>query len=70
MKLKFEKFEWVLFLENCDFTDDELEIIEAARRGFTDIYMSHKLSMSTASISRRKNKIYDKISKFITRYKL
>ena len=70
MKLKFEKFEWLLFLENCDFTEDELEIIEGIRKGFTDVYMSQKLSMSTASISRRKEKIYNKIIRFVSRYNL
>lgn len=45
------------------FTDDELQIFEMWLREKSIIEMSLKLNLSTATISRRKKSIKDKISR-------
>lgn len=62
--MKYHKDEWETFLVNCDFTDNELEIIPLLRRGWSGVRISLELSISTATLSRRKDSIEEKISHY------
>lgn len=65
--MKFFIDEWELFLENCGFTDDELELIPFLRRGWAGIDIAEELSVSLSTVSRRKKSIMTKIARYISR---
>ena len=65
--MKFFNDEWELFLQNCGFTDDELEVIPFLRRGWALIDVSEELSISLSTTARRKKRIMEKIARYISK---
>lgn len=65
--MKFYNDEWELFLQNCGFTDNELEIIPYIRRGWAQIDIAEELSISLSTFSRRNKSIMDKIARYISK---
>lgn len=65
--MKFFVDEWELFLENCGFTDNEVELIPFLRRGWVSIDIAEELSISTSTVARRKKAIMEKIARYISR---
>lgn len=67
--LDFNKFEYEYFLENCNFTDRQKEILSLRRRGFSIIeismYEGKHLPVSTKTVDREIKKIKTKILKLI-----
>ena len=68
LNLDFKKWQWNLILENCEFTDEELELIPYFRRGLYQEDIAATLNMSRSTVARRKKKICDKIIDFISEY--
>ena len=69
MKLDFYKDEWNAILNNCDFTDIEIKIIELIRRGWCLIDISEELYLSLSTVKRRKKNIENKIIHYIVLHK-
>ena len=65
--MKFFVDEWELFLGNCGFTDNELELIPFLRRGWASIDIAEELSISMSTVARRKKAIMEKIARYISR---
>ena len=65
MKNTFLKSEWEEFIENCDFTDDELEILPFIRRGWAQVDIAAELCISHSTLKRRLKNINNKITKYI-----
>ena len=65
MKNTFLKSEWEEFIENCDFTDDELEILPFIRRGWAQVDIAAELCISHSTLKRRLKNIKNKIAKYI-----
>ena len=65
MKFRFYKDEWDLFFQNCDFTDEETEIIKFLRKEWALVDIAAELCMSIATLVRKKKKIENKIIHFI-----
>lgn len=63
--LDFNKKEYEYFIENCNFTDRQLEIFDLRRKGKTIIEISLKLNMSEATVNRELKKIKHKILKVL-----
>lgn len=63
--LDFNKKEYEYFIENCNFTDRQLEIFYLRRKGKTIIEISLKLNMSEATVNRELKKIKHKILKVL-----
>lgn len=66
MKLDFTKSEWEDFTQNCEFTDDELEVIPLIRRGWAMVDIAYELCISESTLKRRKRKIEYKIIRRIS----
>lgn len=66
MKMRFFKDEWDSIIENCGFTDDELEIVQLVRRGWAQIDISEELCISLSTFSRRFKHIKQKIFRYIS----
>ena len=64
-RFDFSHAEYEHFKSVCDFSDDELVILEMRRRGKSIIEMKFRLSMSERSIHRCLNSIIRKISREI-----
>ena len=67
MKFAFFNDEWELFVKNCGFSDDELEIIPYIRRGWAQADISAEICVSISTVARRTKKISEKIVRFISR---
>lgn len=67
MKLQFLKDEWEEFIEHCDFTDDEMEIVPFLRRGWYSVDIAAELDISTSTFKRRKKCIEAKLIRYIER---
>lgn len=65
MKLQFFKDEWDDFVENCGFTDDELEIVTYLRRGWSGVDIAEELHISHATLKRRRTRIAQKITRYL-----
>jgi DNA-binding NarL/FixJ family response regulator len=63
--LDFNKSEYEYFLENCNFTDRQLEIFNLRRKGLTYIQMSFELHLSESTLKREVKRIKNKILKII-----
>ena len=63
--MKFYNDEWEEFINNCGFTDDELEIVRLLRRGWYGEDIAAELGYSRRTIERKKNSIKAKISLYI-----
>lgn len=64
-QLDFYKEEWEEFIQNIDFTVEELKIIELTRKGYFLIDIAEELYVSLSTIKRRNNKIIGKIIRYI-----
>lgn len=69
MKLDFYKDEWDGIINNCDFTDIEIKIIELLRRGWCLIDIAEELYISLSTVKRRKKSIENKIIHYIVLHK-
>ena len=67
MKFKFFNDEWEEFLENCGFSDDELEIIKLFRREWAQVDIAAELCISLSTLARRKKRITQKIFRYISK---
>lgn len=65
--LTFYANEWNEFIENIDFTDDELKIIELVRRGWCQEDIAAELYCSRRTIARRYTSITNKIVHYVLR---
>ncbi len=63
--LDFNKAEYEYFVENCNFTDRELEVFNLRRKGKTYIEISLALHISDSTVKRDLKKIKRKIIKII-----
>lgn len=66
MIMRFFKDEWDLFITNCGFTDDELEIIPYLQRGWACIDIAEELCISVSTLKRRRTRIGKKIIRYIS----
>lgn len=64
-RLDFNKSEYEYFIENCNFTDRQLEILNLRRRGKTIIEISFTTHLSERTINREIKRIKNKILKEI-----
>lgn len=67
MKLDFLESEWQELIENCAFTDDELEIIPYLKRGVYLYTIAQELNVSEKTVGRRKKHIETKMIKYLKR---
>jgi DNA-binding NarL/FixJ family response regulator len=67
LKFKFFNDEWEEFLEHCGFSDDELEIIQFLRREWALVDIAAELCISLSTLIRRKNRITQKIARYISK---
>ena len=67
MKFKFFNDEWEEFLEHCGFSDDELELIKFFRKEWAQADIAAELCISIPTLTRRKNRITEKISRYISK---
>ena len=67
MKLDFDKSEWQDFIDNCEFTDNELEVLPLIRRGWALVDIAYELCISESTLKRRKRKIEYKIVRHISK---
>ena len=67
MVMRFYNDEWELFITNCGFTDDELEIIPDLRRGWACIDIAEELNVSLSTLKRRRTRIGKKIIRYIAK---
>jgi DNA-binding NarL/FixJ family response regulator len=65
MVMRFYNDEWELFIANCGFTDDELEIVPFLRRGWACVDIAEELSISLSTLKRRRTRIGKKIIRYI-----
>lgn len=63
--MNFSKDEWDRLVENCGFTDDELEIIVFLRRGWYGMDIAEELSISHSTLKRRRMRIAKKIKRYL-----
>ena len=59
--LDFNKAEYDYFIENCGFTDRQIEILNLRRRGKTIVEISMVVNLSTRTIDRELKAIRKKI---------
>ena len=65
VRLDFTKQEVEDIKSKAYFTDEELKILEMWLKEYSIVQMAMEMSMGTATITRRKNKILKKIKKVI-----
>ena len=64
-KLDFNKSEYEYFIENCNFTDREKEILDLRRKGKSIIEITFITNLSEATVYRELKRIKRKIYKVI-----
>lgn len=64
-KLDFNKSEYEYFIENCNFTDRQIEILNMRRKGLSIVQISMELFISERTINREIKSIKNKILKEI-----
>lgn len=62
-KFDFSYAEYQRFIEQCPFTDDELQIFDMRRKGKSNIQISMALNISDRTVARRIKSITRKIDK-------
>lgn len=68
MKSRFERLskpELEFLIDNCNFSKDEIIILNMTSVGENEIQIADKLNLSLSSITKRKRKISEKIIKFV-----
>lgn len=64
-KLDFNKAEYDYFMENCNFTDRQKEILDLRRKGLSIVSISFRTYLSERTVNREIRKIKNKILKII-----
>lgn len=64
-KLDFNKAEYEYFIENCNFTDRQKEILDLRRKGTSIIEITFITNLSESTINREIKTIKRKIFKII-----
>lgn len=64
-KLDFNKFEYDYFIENCNFSDRQKEILNLRRKGKSITAISLELYLSERTVNREIKRIKHKIYKVI-----
>lgn len=65
MKMDFFKDEWDDFVENCGFTDVELEIVGYLRRGLFSVDIAEELNLSHSTVKGKRARIGKKIARYL-----
>lgn len=68
MRSKFERLskpELDFLLDNCNFSEEEQELLRFANIGYSEIQIAEKLSLSTSSVTKKKRQIVCKIKSFL-----
>lgn len=63
--LDFNKAEYEYFMDNCNFTDRQKQILDLRRKGLSIISISFRTDLSERTINREIRKIKNKILKII-----
>lgn len=63
--LDFNKAEYEYFIENCNFTERQKDILDLRRRGLSIVAISLRLYLSERTVNREIKKIKSKILKVI-----
>lgn len=64
-KLDFNKSEYEYFMENCNFTDRQINVLNMRRKGCSIVEISLKLFVSERTINREIKCIKNKILKVV-----
>ena len=64
-KFDFSYDEYQRFLERCPFSEEEIEILNLRRKGYSITQIAIKLNISDRTVSKRINSICKKILKEI-----
>lgn len=68
MKSRFERLskpELEFLIDNCNFSKDEIIILNMVSVGKSEVQIASKLNLSVSSITKKKRKILEKIIKFV-----
>jgi len=63
--LDFNKSEYDYFIENCNFTDRQIDILNLRRKGVSILAISSRMFISERTVNREIKKIKNKILKVI-----
>lgn len=61
----FVKPEIDYFIENCNFTDDELEYFNYKIKDKSNVYISMQMNVSEGQVSKLAKRVKDKIKKVL-----
>ena len=64
-RLDFNKAEYEYFMENCNFTDRQKQILDLRRKGLSIVSISMRLYLSERTINTEIKRIKHKILKVI-----
>lgn len=64
-RLDYYKEQWQEFIDNIDFTDEELAIIDLARKGWYQEDIAAELHTSRRTVARRYTSIVNKIVHYV-----
>lgn len=64
-KFDFNKSEYDYFIDECPFTDEEIEILSLRRRGKSVCCIAMRMNLSERTVQRRIKSINNKILKAI-----
>lgn len=68
MRSRFERLskpELEFLIDNCNFSKDEITILNMASVGESEVQIAGKLNISSSSVSKKKKKIYSKFMEFV-----
>lgn len=68
-RLDYYKEQWQEFIDNIDFTDEELAIIDLARKGWYQEDIAAELHTSRRTVARRYTSIVNKIVHYVLEVK-
>lgn len=61
----FVKPEIDYFIENCNFTDDELEYFKLKVRDKSNVYIAQQMNVSESQVSKLAKRVKDKLIKVL-----
>lgn len=68
MRSRFERLskpELDFLTDNCNFTDEEIDLLTMATSGYSEIQIADKLNVSVSSVAKKKKRITRKIGSFL-----
>lgn len=68
MRSKFERInkpELDFFIDNCNFSKEEIILLNMAVVGYTELEIANKMGLSLSSISKRKRNLLEKMNDFV-----